>query len=88
MPYLKSISLRSTVNRSIAYILNPNKTDDLLYTTSLNCFTNAADAYLNMKLVYEQFSGKKYNDYISNLIKEKKQQDEMKPKTAAKRRSR
>ena len=62
MPYLKSISLRSTVNRSIAYILNPNKTDDLLYTTSLNCFTNAADAYLNMKLVYEQFSGKKYNE--------------------------
>lgn len=62
MPYLKSISLRSTVNRSIAYILNPNKTDDLLYTTSLNCFTNAANAYLNMKLVYEQFSGKKYNE--------------------------
>lgn len=62
MPYLKSISLRSTVNRSIAYILNPNKTDDMLYTTSLNCFTNAVDAYLNMKLVYEQFSGKKYNE--------------------------
>lgn len=62
MPYLKSISLCSTVNRSIAYILNPNKTDDLLYTASLNCFTNAADAYLNMKLVYEQFSGKKYNE--------------------------
>lgn len=62
MPYLKSISLRSTVNRSIAYILNPDKTEDLMYTTSLNCFTNAADAYLNMKLVYEQFSGKKYNE--------------------------
>lgn len=62
MPYLRSISLRSTVNRSIAYILNPDKTEDLMYTTSLNCFTNAADAYLNMKLVYEQFSGKKYNE--------------------------
>ena len=62
MPYIKSISLHNTVERSIAYILNPEKTDGLLYTTALNCMANAEDAYLNMKMVYEHFSGKKYNE--------------------------
>ncbi len=61
MPYVKSISIHATVNRSIAYILDPEKTEDLLYTTSLNCMTNAKDAYLAMKTVYEHFSGEKYN---------------------------
>ncbi len=62
LPYLKSISIHNSVNRSIAYILNPEKTDDLLYTASLNCVTNAKDAYLNMKMVYEHYSGKKFNE--------------------------
>ncbi len=61
MPYVKSISLRTTVNKSLAYILNPDKTEDLLYTTSLNCLTNAKDAYLSMKTVFEHFSGEKFN---------------------------
>lgn len=61
MPYLKSISLRTTINRSLAYILNPDKTEDLLYTNAVNCLPNAKDAYLAMKVVYEQFSGEKYN---------------------------
>lgn len=64
MPYLKSIPIRTTVKRSLEYILNPDKTDDLLYTTSLNCMTNAQDAYLNMKMVYEQFSRYKFNEQI------------------------
>ena len=62
MPYLKSVSVRSTVSRSIAYILNPKKTEDLLYTASLNCMTNAKDAYLQMKAVFEHYSGKKYSE--------------------------
>ncbi len=61
MPYVKSIPLHATVNRAIAYILNPDKTDDLLYTTSLNCLTNAKGAYLAMKSVYEHYSGKKFD---------------------------
>ena len=61
MPYVKSISIHTTVNRSIAYILNPDKTEDLLYTASLNCMTNAKDAYLSMKMVYENYSHQKYN---------------------------
>ena len=62
MPYIKSISIHHTVNRSIAYILNPNKTEDLLYTTSMNCMTDPVNAYLNMKFVYEHFSGKNFNE--------------------------
>ncbi len=61
MPYLKSIPIHTTVNRSLAYILNPDKTEDLLYTNAVNCLPNAKDAYLAMKTVYEQFSGEKYN---------------------------
>lgn len=61
LPYVKSISLHTTVNKSIAYILNPAKTNGLLYTTSLNCLTNAKDAYLSMKTVFEHFSGEKFN---------------------------
>lgn len=61
MPYVKSIPIHTTVNRSLAYILNPDKTEDLLYTTSLNCMTDAKDAYFAMKTVYEHFSGEKFN---------------------------
>lgn len=61
MPYVKSIPIHSTVNRSITYILNPEKTEDMVYTTALNCMANAKDAYNDMKMVYEYFSGKKYN---------------------------
>ena len=61
MPYLKSIPIRTIVNRSLAYILNPDKTEDLLYTNAVNCLPNAKDAFLAMKTVYEQFSGEKYN---------------------------
>ncbi len=62
MPYIKSLSIHSDVKSSIAYILNPEKTEDTLYTASLNCLTNAEDAYLNMKFVYENYSHRKYNE--------------------------
>ena len=61
MPYVKSISLLTTVNRSLAYILNPDKTEDLYYTNAVHCLPNAKDAYLAMKTVYEHFSGEKFN---------------------------
>lgn len=62
MPYIKSISIHADVKSSIAYILNPEKTEDTLYTASLNCLTNAEDAYLNMKMIYEHYSCRKYNE--------------------------
>ena len=61
MPYVKSISIRSAVFKSLSYILNPDKTDGLLYTSSMNCMTSAEDAYLEMKSVFECFSSKKFD---------------------------
>lgn len=58
MPYLKSISLHTTVHKALKYILDPGKTESLLYTSSMNCMTNAEDAYLEMKAVYEHYSAK------------------------------
>lgn len=62
MPYIKSVCVHADVKSSIAYILNPEKTEDTLYTASLNCLTNAEDAYLNMKMIYEHYSCRKYNE--------------------------
>ncbi|WP_295105011.1 relaxase/mobilization nuclease domain-containing protein [Ruminococcus sp.] len=43
------------------YILNPDKTEDLLYTASVNCMTDAESAYLQMRLVYNQFAKDHFN---------------------------
>ena len=64
MPFVKSKSIRATVQRSLAYILNPEKTDDLVLTSSLNCLTDPKGAYFNMKMVYERFSGKRFDEPI------------------------
>ncbi|MDE7362495.1 MAG: relaxase/mobilization nuclease domain-containing protein [Oscillospiraceae bacterium] len=64
MPFVKSKSIRATVQRSLTYILNPEKTDDLVLTSSLNCLTNPEGAYYNMKMVYERFSGKRFDEPI------------------------
>ena len=60
MPYLKSICIHSTVRQCLRYILNPGKTEDLLFTSSLNCLCDADEAYLAMKMIYEHYSGKSY----------------------------
>ena len=44
------------------YVLNPDKTEDLLYTASLNCLCDADAAYLAMKMIYEHYSGKSYDE--------------------------
>lgn len=62
LPYNKSVCVHADVKSSLAYILNPEKTEDTLYTASLNCLTNAEDAYLNMKMIYEHYSCQKYKD--------------------------
>ncbi len=49
------------MERSLRYILNPDKTDDRLLTTSVNCTTNSQDAYLQMKAVYDHYARDKFN---------------------------
>ena len=45
------------------YILNPDKTLELLYTASINCMTDAESAYLQMQLVYDQFARDRFNSH-------------------------
>ena len=61
MPVCKHIALHTTVDKSLRYILNPDKTEELLYTSALNCMNDADSAYLQMMLVYNQFARDRFN---------------------------
>lgn len=65
MPYVKSKPIHGTVNKSIAYILDVKKTDGMLLTTSINCTTDAEDAYLQMKMIYEFYTRRSYDEPIN-----------------------
>ena len=62
MPIVKSIAIHDNVRATLRYILNPEKTEGLFLCNSLNCFTNAEDAYLNMKNSYENYTHHKFNE--------------------------
>lgn len=64
MPYIKSICIRSAPNRSLAYIANSEKTDNLLFVSGLNCSAVPAVAYLEMKTVFEEYSKHKFNEAV------------------------
>lgn len=53
------------MNKSIAYILNPVKTEGMVLATSINCTTNAQDAYLQMKMIYEFYARRSYDEPIN-----------------------
>ncbi len=65
MPYVKSKPIHGTVNKSIAYILNPEKTEGMVLATSINCTTDAQDAYLQMKMIYEFYTRRSYDEPIN-----------------------
>lgn len=56
MPYVKSISIHSTPEKSIKYIVNPDKTENLLFVSGLNCSTVPNIAYIEMKNVFNNYS--------------------------------
>ena len=57
------------MNKSIAYILNPEKTKGMVLATSINCTTDAQDAYLQMKMIYEYYARRSYDEPINKLGK-------------------
>ncbi len=61
MPYCKSVAIHGHVDKTLSYILDPDKTEELLYTSSINCMTEADLAYTQMKAVYEQYSRRSYD---------------------------
>ncbi len=48
MPYVKQITIRATLNRSLKYIVNESKTDFGCLVTGVNCATNDKLAYKQM----------------------------------------
>ena len=61
IPYVKSVCVHTTVEKSLKYILNPEKTEDRLLTTSINCTTDSRDAFLQMKAVYDHYAKDTFN---------------------------
>lgn len=61
MPYCKSVAIHGHVDKTLKYILDPDKTEKLLYTSSINCMTESDLAYTQMKVVYEQYARRSYD---------------------------
>ena len=62
MPYCKSVAVHRNVKQALTYILNPDKTDERILTVSANCMTEPEFAYTQMKVVYEQYAKRSYDD--------------------------
>lgn len=62
MPYVKSISVHSTPEKTIAYIINPDKTENLLFVSGLNCSTVPKIAYIEMKNIFENYSKHSFDE--------------------------
>ncbi len=69
MPILKSIAIHDNVKATLRYILNPDKTEGQYLCNSHNCFSNAEDAYMNMKYIYEHFSSHRFNEPLAKVGK-------------------
>ena len=67
MPYVKSISVHSTPEKTIRYILNPDKTEDLLFVSGQNCSTTAKIVYEEMKSVFNAYSKRSKFDEIKAI---------------------
>lgn len=65
MPYIKSRDIRGTPLCSMKYICNPNKTDGGLLVSAVGCMSEPKNAYEEMKRVYEFYSGRSFNEPIT-----------------------
>ena len=61
MPIVKHVCVHYNAKRTLRYVLDPDKTDDLLWATSINCMTEPDLAYTQMAAVYEQFARDHFN---------------------------
>ena len=56
------MAVQRDVKQALTYILNPDKTDERVLTISVNCMTEPEYAYTQMKMVYEQYARRSYDD--------------------------
>ena len=59
LPIIKHIPIYAAPKRLISYVTNEKKTEKTL-VTGLNCSANASEAYEDMKLGFEMFSGERF----------------------------
>lgn len=62
MPYIKVISIRNSVAGCLRYIANPDKTEEQLYISSLNCSEDISVAEQEFCLTYQHYS---HNNFYS-----------------------
>ena len=60
MPYIKVISVRNSVAGCMKYIANPDKTEEQLYISSLNCSEDISVAEQEFCLTYQHYSNKNF----------------------------
>ena len=59
MPIIKHIPIYAAPKRLLSYVTNEKKTEKTL-VTGLNCSANVSEAYEDMKLGFEMFSGERF----------------------------
>lgn len=74
MPIIKHIPIYTAPKRLISYVTNEKKTEKTL-VTGLNCSADASEAYEDMKLGFEMFSGERFfkRSIRSEMAKSEKQ---------------
>ena len=55
------MAVHANVKQSLRYILNPDKTDNRVLTSSINCMTEPEFAYTAMSAVYDQYAKDRFN---------------------------
>lgn len=55
------MAVHTHVKQSLRYILNPDKTEDGLLTSSINCMTEPEYAYAAMSAVYDQYAKDRFD---------------------------
>ena len=60
MPYIKVISVRNSVAGCLKYIANPDKTEEQLYISSLNCSEDISVAEQEFCLTYQHYYHKNF----------------------------
>lgn len=72
MPILKQISVHTTPNKNIEYILNGDKNDEMKYATGLNCTADAKCATDELRQTFEHYAGEPFLKYeLSGKKKER-----------------
>lgn len=94
MPYIKSISVHTTPEKTIAYVVDRDKTENLTYVSGLNVSAIPHTAYEEMKAVFETYSthafdemksvGGKASVKLFHFVQSFRPTDEITPETAHK----